>query len=494
MIRVNWYWIGFAISLAFLAPLSLSASSSNFSCQVAEMPSATQDKAASNADETSKTEAAKDESESAAKPDEAASVDGKSDTPAVKKPTTRRPTFDKQSSEILESLKPICQTVNQVTVQISARGRAVALGTIVDGNGFVLTKASELKNGLMCKLADGRSFSAQVFGIHQKTDLALLKIDAAELPVVEWSSNVSLAVGYWVVTPKATDSPLLGIVSVQPRTIAPPVGYIGIQMLPHADGVRIDLVLANSPAEKAGLRVNDIIVGLNGQPVTEQDSLREAIQKNPVGTEINLKVLRAGQPMEFQIQLADRKDFGSSDERGDVQNEMGGRLSKRRLDFPMAIQHDTPLSPNECGGPIIDLTGKVVGINIARSGRVDSLALPAATVLAVLESLKSGQLSPTVIHKSEIEKIQTRLSAITTEMEQLPKHKVELSDQVNRDSARLEELRRVMDDVQARLTELETQHAQSESQLKAANSGNSRLQKEKERLEAQLQALISGTN
>lgn len=492
MIRVNWQRFGFAIVVALLAPLSLIAARSPRAYQVEATPSATQDKVEPNAGPENKTESAN--GESAAKPNEAASVDGKDGATESKKPTTRRPTFDKQSAEILESLKPICQTVNQVTVQISARGRPVALGTIVDRNGFVLTKASELKNGLMCKLADGRSFSAQVFGIHQKTDLALLKIDASELPTAQWNSSESLAVGYWVVTPKATDDPLLGIVSVKTRMIAPPTGYIGIQMLPHADGVRIDQVLANSPAEKAGLRVNDIIVGLNGQPVIEQSELRKAIQLNPVGAEVTLKVLRAGQPLEFQIQLADHKDFDSSFDRGDVQNEMGGRLSKRRLDFPMAIQHDTPLSPSECGGPIIDLTGQVVGVNIARSGRVDSLALPAATVLSVIEALKSGQLAPAVVHKSEIEKVQGRLSAITSEMEQLPRNKIALSDQVNRDAARLEELRRVLNDVQARLTELEAQHAQTTGQLKVANSGNSKLQKEKERLEAQLQSLISGTN
>ena len=190
----------------------------------------------------------------------------------------------------------------------------------------------------------------------------------------------------------------------------------------------------------------------------------------------------------------DHTVFGQGADRSEVQNEMGGRLSKRRLDFPMALQHDTPLSPSECGGPIIDLTGKIVGINIARSGRVDSLALPVSTVLSVIESLKSGELSPAVVFKPEIEKIQARLLEINTEMEHLPQRKTELSDMLSRDTARLEELKRVMEDVQARLKELEEQHAQTAGQLNAATAGASKLQKEKERLESDLQKLISGTN
>ena len=74
------------------------------------------------------------------------------------------------------------------------------------------------------------------------------------------------------------------------------------------------------------------------------------------------------------------------------QEDIGGRLSKRRTGFPLALQHDTVLQPNQCGGPLVDLDGQVVGINIARASRVASYALPAAVVKPVLEKLKSGEL------------------------------------------------------------------------------------------------------
>jgi hypothetical protein len=173
---------------------------------------------------------------------------------------------------------------------------------------------------------------------------------------------------------------------------------------------------------------------------------------------------------------------------------MGGRLSKRRLDFPMALQHDTPLSPNECGGPIIDLTGDIVGINIARSGRVDSLALPTSTVLSVMQMLRSGELAPLVIHKTEIERIQARLAEINGELENLPEKQSALNDSLSQDNARAEELRGVANDLQARIDKLNETKSKIESELKEANANASQLQKEKERLESDLQKLTTGTN
>ena len=51
------------------------------------------------------------------------------------------------------------------------------------------------------------------------------------------------------------------------------------------------------------------------------------------------------------------------------------------------IQHDTVLDPGECGGPIIDTSGRAIGINIARAGRVVSYALPSSLVIPAVESM-----------------------------------------------------------------------------------------------------------
>jgi serine protease Do len=58
------------------------------------------------------------------------------------------------------------------------------------------------------------------------------------------------------------------------------------------------------------------------------------------------------------------------------------------------LQHDTVIRPADCGGPLVDLDGKAVGINIARAGRTESYAIPAEDVIALIAELKSGRLAP----------------------------------------------------------------------------------------------------
>lgn len=43
------------------------------------------------------------------------------------------------------------------------------------------------------------------------------------------------------------------------------------------------------------------------------------------------------------------------------------------------------LNPEECGGPVLDLQGQVVGITAARAGRIRSYVIPAETIVAMLQ-------------------------------------------------------------------------------------------------------------
>jgi len=48
------------------------------------------------------------------------------------------------------------------------------------------------------------------------------------------------------------------------------------------------------------------------------------------------------------------------------------------------------LEPDECGGALVDLNGKAVGINIARAGRVSTYALPSSLVIPLIETMKQA--------------------------------------------------------------------------------------------------------
>ena len=61
------------------------------------------------------------------------------------------------------------------------------------------------------------------------------------------------------------------------------------------------------PAEKAGLLVGDILVGVGGQPVGDPDDLFVALNSDTVGKAVPVEVLRGGKPETVNVTVAERK-------------------------------------------------------------------------------------------------------------------------------------------------------------------------------------------
>lgn len=66
-------------------------------------------------------------------------------------------------------------------------------------------------------------------------------------------------------------------------------------------------VVPGSPADRAGIKENDIITHVNGQELAEEMELSEELQKLKVGDEIELTFLRAGEEMKAKTILEERK-------------------------------------------------------------------------------------------------------------------------------------------------------------------------------------------
>jgi serine protease Do len=281
----------------------------------------------------------------------------------------------------------------------------VALGTVVDPNGYVLTKASQLGDDLSVRMAGGDSLPADVIGVHEPFDLALLKVDARGLPGVSWNRGEAPAVGSLLAAPGPDGQALAaGVVSVAPRRPMGARGFLGVGHELTDDGVRVTGVLEGTAADSAGIQTGDIIRQVNDVTIRNPMELNEAVGNQDPGTKIRLQLQRKDRTIDAEAVLGTRRISGVRLQRFNLMDRMGSRLSDRRDGFPFVLQHDCVLAPEECGGPLVDLSGQVVGINIARAGRVASYAAPANEVLAVLPDLMSGKLAPpepTVAEKLE---------------------------------------------------------------------------------------------
>lgn len=291
-------------------------------------------------------------------------------------------------------------------VEVFEKEKPLALGAIMSEDGEILTKASELRGDkLRCELGDGRSFDAKIIAKDRDTDLALLKISGKNLPVLKWDDAPARPeVGQWFITPGLKELPLsVGVVSVADYSVPTGRGVLGISLADEEVGPRITKVFSNTGAAEAGLKVGDIVTRVADQAVKTASSLSRNIGRLRPGDSLKLYILRNKKELEIQATLGHPPEDMTNlpNRRGNFQNRLGGKLSVRRHGFTSIIQHDSVLAPNQCGGPVVGLSGKVLGLNIARGGRTESYALPAKIVLSTYKDLKADALTA---KKMEVEK------------------------------------------------------------------------------------------
>jgi serine protease Do len=284
------------------------------------------------------------------------------------------------------------------TLAVMSGDVPVALGTAVGADGWVLTLASELPARPRCRLADGAIVEARVVGVDPSTGLALLKVEATLRPVA-WAESPDPPVGTVLAAPAPAPVVLplaVGVVSVRRRTLtdaAPPTHRFpqrvpanppeirGPEHFLRADpeggagGYLADCVELLAAA--AGVRPGDRVVSISGRPVVGYPDLAEAVAGRASGDTVPLIISRGGQRIELVLPLSASTAYGSV----------------RTDDFPTVFEHSAPLYPHECGGPVVDLSGRALGITVARVEQHGCLAVPADVVLDLLPKLQSGKLA-----------------------------------------------------------------------------------------------------
>jgi serine protease Do len=277
----------------------------------------------------------------------------------------------------------------KATVQILDENKQLALGTIVRSDGWITTKSTEVPDSPVdVRLFDGTKATGKVKIRRPDIDLALLKIERVDLPTIRWNVDADVPVGGWLASADSRALPLaLGVVSVRSRTIRQETPVLGVQLSMKQESAFVDHVVVGSGAEKAGIRGGDVIVELDGKPMASRRDVLDYLKTVSAGNRINIVVDREGSQVAMLAQMMDL----SSSLLDPTEMEVNGTISARATGFRDVIQHDTVLAPCDCGGPLIDVDGNAVGINIARAGRICSYALPARVVAAsVEEMLASG--------------------------------------------------------------------------------------------------------
>ncbi|BAZ48076.1 peptidase S1 and S6 chymotrypsin/Hap [Nostoc sp. NIES-4103] len=270
-------------------------------------------------------------------------------------------------------------------------------GFIISGDGRILTNAHVVDGAdtVTVTLKDGRSFQGKVLGKDELTDVAVVKIQANNLPAVTLGNSDQLQAGEWAIAignPLGLDNTVTtGIISATGRSsnqigapdkrveyiqtdaainpgnsggpllnsrgevigmntaiiqgaqglgFAIPIStaqrisnqliatgkvqhpYLGIQMVgltpqlkqninsdPNSGlsvnedkGVLVVKVIPNSPAAKAGVRAGDVIKKLNGELVTDANSVQKAVENSQVGSNLRLELSRNGQNVNLAVQ------------------------------------------------------------------------------------------------------------------------------------------------------------------------------------------------
>ena len=308
----------------------------------------------------------------------------------------------------------------QCTVQVYCDSQQCAYGTVIDQDGWIITKASELdgKSNIHCVLSDQREYQADLVSTLTDLDLALLHIRINGLTAVHWEYSVPNQGKWLATTDTSSELPAaIGVVSAGPSTIPFQKAVLGVELAPDDSqgkaGAKIKHVLTGSGADIAGLRKEDIISSVNGSPVKSRDQLLALLKGGQGGQFLDLIVYRRDDVLERRARLMDL----SYELLDATEMEVNGPISARSSGFNRVFMHDTVLQPNQCGGPVVNLDGKAVGINIARAGRVSTYALPADTVRPAVQGLL--EQAKLVSRQSrtddpEVESVHTKLPQLNT--------------------------------------------------------------------------------
>lgn len=265
--------------------------------------------------------------------------------------------------------------------------QSLGSGFIISADGYILTNAHVVNDAdeVLVKLTDKREFKAKIIGIDRRTDVALVKIEASNLPRVVFGDPGQLKVGEWVV---AIGSPFglentvtAGIVSAKGRAL-PQENYVPF----------IQTDVAINPGNSGGplFNLKGEVVGINSQIFSRSGGYMGLSFAIPidVALEVQNQLKNSGRVtrgwlginiQEITRELAD--SFGMKNTQGALVAgvEKGSPAEKAGLlAGDVILKFDNkPISTSSDLPRVVAGTkpGKEVGVEVLRKGSMKNLAL-----------------------------------------------------------------------------------------------------------------------
>ncbi len=138
---------------------------------------------------------------------------------------------------------------------------------------------------------------------------------------------------------------LVSVPCVHAREHRQAAGYLGISFREIPDdqlsafkvregrGEEVIVVDHDGPACASGIKVHDVLLQFNGQPIESEEQLRHSLRELPAGKRISFLIVRDGQQQSLTIELANRDTIGQ-------------QAWNRHLTVPQPEAHTTALFPN----------------------------------------------------------------------------------------------------------------------------------------------------
>lgn len=300
-------------------------------------------------------------------------------------------TFRTTGERVIAVFSPQAEVIQKGSAVFYDGRDEISYGVVLSEDGYIFTKASEIEGveNLSGRVDKEYFKEIKVLAVDARWDVALVKVDGQGLAPAEFAETSDLQLGTWVVVNGATSRTkrrvLAGVISANAREIPADGGVVlGVELTGDENQLVIKSVTKGGGAEAAGIMAGDILKMVDAEEVKDLESLEKVLEGKKEGDRVAVSLTREEEEIELEVELSARGELFAESDRND---QMSGDFSKRRSGFPRVIQHDILANSQTMGGPVIDLQGRLVGMNIARANRAETFAIPVEELRELAEAM-----------------------------------------------------------------------------------------------------------